>query len=63
MRKRSDAGTDIAIAIEDGNHLRHGDVLLLGEDRMIIVQLEPEDVLRFRVKEGSSLRRRRGRSR
>jgi urease accessory protein UreE len=27
-------------------------VLLVGEDRMIIVQLEPEDVLRFRVKEG-----------
>jgi urease accessory protein len=52
MRKRTDAGTDVAIAIEGGNHLRHGDVLLLGEDRMIIVQLEPEDVLRFRVKEG-----------
>jgi urease accessory protein len=52
MRRTSDAGTDIAIVIEDGHHLRHGDVLLVGEDRMIIVQLEPEDVLRFRVKEG-----------
>src|ERR1700691_4800886 len=52
MRKRSDAGTDIAIVLEDGHHLRHGDVLVVGEDKMIVVQLEPEDVLRFRVKEG-----------
>ena len=52
MRKRSDAGTDIAITLEDGDHLDHGDVLLATGDRMIVVQYEPEDVLRFRMKDG-----------
>jgi urease accessory protein len=52
MRKVSDAGTDIAITLEDGHHPRHGDVLLAGNNRMIVVRYEPEDVLRFTMKDG-----------
>jgi urease accessory protein len=52
MRRHSDAGTDIAITLEDGHHLRHGDVLLADDNRMIVVHYEPEDVLRFRMKDG-----------
>lgn len=52
MRKRSDAGTDIAIALEEGDHLDHGDILLATGERMIVVMYEPEDVLRFRIREG-----------
>jgi urease accessory protein len=52
LRRPSDVGTDLAIALEDGEHLRDGDVLLAAEHRMIVVRYEPEDVLEFRMKEG-----------
>jgi urease accessory protein len=44
MRKTSDKGSDIAITLSQGSQLHHGDVLFLDQERMIIVEREPEDV-------------------
>ena len=54
LRRRSDAGTDVAIALEEGHRLRNGDVLLSEGGRMIVVRYEPEDLLRFKIKDGLS---------
>ncbi len=51
MRKSSDKGTDIAITLPPGSKLRHGDVVLLSDDKMIIVELEPENVAVVQIKE------------
>lgn len=51
MRRTTDAGTDVAIELEEGSHLRHGDVLLARE-RMIVVEYEPEDIVRFTLRPG-----------
>ena len=51
MRKVSDAGTDIAINIENGSVLKHGDILLADENKLIVVQYEQEDVLGFKIKD------------
>jgi len=50
MRKVSDSGTDIAISLEQGSMLKHGDVLLVDQNKMIVVEYEPEDVLGFKIK-------------
>jgi urease accessory protein len=44
MRKTSDKGNDVAIALPQNTHLRNGDVLLLTADRMIVVEITPEKV-------------------
>ena len=51
MRKASDKGTDIALVIPPGSKLRHGDVLLHTGEKMIIVELEPENVISLEVKQ------------
>jgi urease accessory protein len=51
IRKYSDKGTDIAITLPPGSKLRHGDVVLVTDDRMIIVELEPENVAVVEVKD------------
>jgi len=51
MRKISDAGTDIAINIENGSMLKHGDILLADENKLIVVEYEQEDVLGFKIKD------------
>lgn len=50
LRKTSDRGTDVAISLEQGSILRHGDVLLNGQNKMIVVEYEPEGVLGFKIK-------------
>jgi urease accessory protein len=46
MRKVSNKGTDIALNFQSGNqHLRHGDVLLLNDNQIVVVEIEPENVL------------------
>lgn len=50
MRKKSDRGTDIAMTLPPGTKLRHGDVVLLTEERMVVVELEPEKVAVVEVK-------------
>ena len=51
MRKRSSKGTDIALIMAPGTKLRHGDVLLVANDKMVIMELEPENLAVIQVKE------------
>ena len=51
MRKVSDAGSDIAINIENGSVLKHGDILLANENKLIVVEYEQEDVLGFKIRD------------
>ena len=50
MRKTSDKGTDIALTLPQGTHLRHGDVIILTEDKIVIVEIEPENVAMVEIK-------------
>jgi urease accessory protein len=50
MRKTSDKGTDVALTLPQGTHLKHGDVLLFAENRMLIVEIEPENVAMLEIK-------------
>ncbi|MDQ4050438.1 MAG: hypothetical protein M3093_02375 [Thermoproteota archaeon] len=51
MRKRSDKGTDIALILAPGTKLHHGDVLMVAKDKMITVELEPENLAVIEVKD------------
>jgi urease accessory protein len=51
MRKASSKGTDVAITLAPGTKLRHGDVVMQADDKMITVELEPENVAIIQVKE------------
>ena len=51
MRKRSSKGTDIALTTTPGTRLRHGDVLMVGNDKMITIELEPENLAVVEVKD------------
>ncbi len=51
IRRVSDAGTDVAISLELSSVLKHGDVLYVDENKMIVVEYEPEDVLGFKIKD------------
>ena len=51
MRKRSSKGTDIALTTTPGTRLRHGDVLMAGNDKMITIELEPENLAVVQVKD------------
>jgi len=42
IRTRTDAGTDCAIAIDRAERLFDGAVLLLEEDRAVVIRMEPE---------------------
>ena len=50
MRKTSSKGTDIALTLAPGTKLRHGDVLMVANDKMITVELEPENVAVIQIK-------------
>jgi urease accessory protein len=51
MRKKSNKGTDIALTMTPGTRLRHGDVLMVANDKMVIMELEPENLAVIRVKD------------
>ena len=51
MRKISSKGTDIALTMAPGTRLRHGDVLMVANDKMVIMELEPENLAVIRVKD------------
>ena len=51
MRKRSSKGTDIALTTTPGTRLRHGDVLLVANDKMVTIELEPENLAVIQVKD------------
>lgn len=44
MRKNTDKGSDLAFVFEHNPQLRHGDVIYLDENKMILLELEPEYV-------------------
>jgi urease accessory protein len=44
MRKNSNKGTDVAITLPQNVQIKHGDVLLLNSERMIVVEITPERV-------------------
>src|ERR687883_127400 len=50
MRKTSDKGTDIALMLPQGTHLKHGDVIMLTENKMIVIQIEAENVAMVTIK-------------
>ena len=50
MRKISDKGSDIALILPSGTRLRHGDVVVMTEDKMVIVGIRPEDVICIEIK-------------
>jgi urease accessory protein len=51
MRKTSSKGSDIAVTLTPGTKLRHGDVLMNAKDKMITIELEPENVAVIQVKD------------
>jgi len=51
MRKTSDKGTDVALTLALGTKLRHGDVVMLTEDKMVVVEIEPENVAMIEIKD------------
>lgn len=51
MRKASSNGTDVALTLAPGTRLRHGDVVMLVNDKMITIELEPENVAIIHVKD------------
>ena len=51
MRKSTDKGTDMVLTLQQGTRLKHGDIIMLTENKMIIVELEPENVLMVEIKE------------
>ena len=53
MRKTSNKGTDIALTMTPGTKLRHGDVLLIANDKMITIELEPENLAVIQVKDNN----------
>jgi urease accessory protein len=50
MRKTSDKGSDIALVLPQGTHLKHGDVIMQTENKMVIVEIEPENVAMLEIK-------------
>jgi urease accessory protein len=55
MRKVSDKGTDIAITLDQGSTLKHNDVILMDDSKMILAKIEPEDVAMIEVKDSGIL--------
>lgn len=53
MRKTSSSGTDVALTLSPGTTLRDGDVVALAEDKMIVVQREPETLASVELKHDS----------
>ena len=51
MRKISDKGTDVALTLPPGTRLRHGDVIIITENKMVVVGIEPESVIMIEIRE------------
>lgn len=51
MRKSTDRGTDMVLTLQQGSRLKHGDVIMLTENKMIMVEIEPENVLMVEIKD------------
>lgn len=51
MRKISDKGTDLALTLPPGTRLRHGDVIIITENKIVVVGIEPEDVVMIEIRD------------
>ncbi len=51
MRKISDKGTDVALTLPPGTRLKHGDVIIITENKMVVVGIESEDVIMIEIKD------------
>jgi urease accessory protein len=49
IRKSSDKGTDIALTLQHGTQIKNGDVIILKENKMVIVEIEPEKVIMIEI--------------
>lgn len=54
MRKITDKGTDVGLTLPKGTILRNGDVVHLTKDKIIIVNIEPENVAVLSLKTDDS---------
>lgn len=52
LRRKTDVGTDIAIVLERGSRLRHGDILE-HDERFVVIDQIPEKVMVVEAKEDS----------
>jgi len=50
MRKTTDKGSDVGLILPKGAKIHHGDIIYEQTDRMIIVQIAPENILKVTVK-------------
>jgi urease accessory protein len=51
MRKLSDKGTDVALTLPTGTWLKNGDVIIITENKMVVVGIEPEDVIMIEIRD------------
>ena len=51
MRKISDKGTDVALTLTPGTRLKHGDVIIITENKMVVVGIESEDVIMIEIRD------------
>ncbi len=51
MRKISDKGTDVALTLPPGTRLKHGDVIIITENNMVVVGIEPESVIMIEIRD------------
>ncbi len=51
MRKISDKGTDVALTLPPGTRLKHGDVIIITENKMVVVGIESEDVIMIEIRD------------
>jgi len=51
MRKISDKGTDVALTLPPGTRLKHGDVIIITENKMVVVGIEPESVIMLEIRD------------
>ena len=54
LRRKTDRGTDIALVLEQGNRLRHGDVVEIPGRHIVVIQL-PEKVMSVRLNGNDSM--------
>ena len=51
MRKLSDKGTDVVLTIPPGTWLKNGDVIIITENKMVVVGIESEDVIMIEIRD------------
>jgi urease accessory protein UreE len=50
IRRRTDKGSDLGIVLNPGTQMYHGDVIVSGPQKFVIIQQEPETVMTLKIK-------------